>query len=72
MEQSGDTPLTLLVRHQAGDWGTVCQEDAQANEDALVHGERLLSSYPLSNGTKVWIITEADRSATTILLPEES
>ena len=62
--------VSLLDRHSAGDWGDVCDEDKQANDEALESGDRILSSYRLS-GTKVWVITEADRSATTILLPEE-
>jgi len=60
-----------LVRHANGDWGEVCDEDRQANEDALRGGARLLSVYHDSRGTKFWIITEADRSATTVLLPED-
>lgn len=64
-------PLMLLIqRHQSGDWGELCEEDRKANEDALSSGARILSAYTL-NGTKVWIITEADRASTTILLPEE-
>lgn len=70
-EQSGDNPADFLRRHQAGDWGELCEADRQENEYSLIHGFRLLSSYPLSSGTKIWILTEADRSATTILLPEE-
>ena len=73
-------PFLLIGRHLQGDWGDVCKEDARANEDALREGARVLSSYtlppPLSEGetlapAKVWVITEADRSVTTILLPEE-
>ena len=60
-----------LCRHQSGDWGDVCKEDNQANEGALKHGGRLLSVYHDRQGTKFWIITEADRSVTTILLPED-
>jgi hypothetical protein len=60
-----------LARHRAGDWGEVCPEDRAANEEALVSGGRLLSVYRAENGTKFWIITEADRSATTVLLPED-
>ena len=62
---------TLLQRHFSADWGVLGQEDAQANDLALKSGWRLLSSYPIGPACKVWIITEADRSATTILLPEE-
>jgi hypothetical protein len=68
---AGQTPSTFLDRHARGDWGEVDGEDQQANQDALVHGERLLSAYRTSAGVRIWVITEADRSATTILLPEE-
>ena len=61
---------TLLNRHAAGDWGDLCKDDRQANSDALKNGGRLLSSYTVDD-QKIWIITEADRSATTVLLPEE-
>lgn len=60
-----------LGRHLSGDWGDICDEDRGLNEAALKHGSRLLSVYYDRNGTKYWIITEADRSATTILLPED-
>lgn len=60
-----------LNRHVRGDWGKVCTEDQEANNDSLKEGLRLLSSYEAIDGVKFWIITEADRSATTILLPEE-
>ena len=59
-----------LQRHLAGDWGDVCQEDRAENEFALKSGLRLFSAYK-SEGIKIWIITEADRSATTILFPDE-
>ncbi len=71
MELSKDALGDLLRRHQRGDWGATCAEDAQSNEDALRTGGRVFSVYILSNGTKLWIITEADRAATTALLPEE-
>lgn len=58
-------------RHFRGDWGDVVDEDWRANDQALQNGGRLLSAYHTLSGTKFWIITEADRSATTILLPEE-
>jgi len=64
-------PSDFLKRHLAHDWGDVCDEDKEANEQALVDGARLLSAYTLNDGTQIWIITEADRSATTILLPSE-
>lgn len=60
-----------MDRHASGDWGEVCQEDANANDRALVDGERLLSAYTSSDGVTFWIITEADRSMTTVLLPED-
>lgn len=60
-----------LVRHVQGDWGDVCKSDAQANDQALKSGARLLSVYHTEHGEKFWIITEADRSVTTLLLPEE-
>ena len=60
-----------LQRHVRGDWGNLDEEDKQANEDALHRGSRLLSSYLTSQNVKFWIITEADRSVTTVLLPED-
>jgi hypothetical protein len=62
--------LSLLARHQAGDWGTVPPQDAAENERSLARGFRIISSYAVSE-ERVWIITEADRSATTLLLPSE-
>lgn len=61
-----------LQRHLVGDWGNLCEEDKQANDDAVENGGRLLSAYEVGEEkVKIWIITESDRSATTILLPEE-
>lgn len=60
-----------LRRHLSGDWGDCGPEDAAANASALLHGERLLSVYHTAGGTTFWIITEADRSATTVLLPDD-
>jgi hypothetical protein len=60
-----------LARHQHGTWGDLDPHDIRANEQALKHGARLLSAYQLRDDTKIWIITEADRSSTTVLLPEE-
>lgn len=60
-----------LGRHAICDWGDCCLEDRNMNDDALEHGNRLLSVYRDRNGVKFWIITEADRSVTTILLPSE-
>lgn len=67
-----DDVANALLRHFAGDWGNVDADDAAANEAALLHGARVISSYQ-SHGsdTRFWIVTEADRSKTTVLLPEE-
>jgi hypothetical protein len=64
-------PLPYLSQHARGEWGDLCTEDALANDQALEGGGRLFSAYKLRDGTKIWIITEADRSSTCILLPEE-
>ena len=60
-----------LKRHRNGDWGEVCAEDKKANDVSLANGLRLLSAYRTAAGRVFWIITEADRSYTTVLLPEE-
>ena len=65
------TLASLLNRHTQGDWGDLDDEDVQTNNDALKLGNRILSQYKFPLGEKVWVITEADRSATTLLLPEE-
>jgi hypothetical protein len=61
----------LLGRHRAGDWGDVDRYDARENEFSVANGFRILSAYRAPDGEKVWVITEADRSATTILLPSD-
>ena len=71
LKQSKQTPLPFLYRHVSGDWGDLDAEDQEANDFAVVQGRRILSTYTLNAGVKIWCITEADRSATTILLPEE-
>lgn len=71
MEEHQCQPLTLLARHLAGDWGVLPAEDAQLNDEALKSDGRLLSSYPLGGDTRIWVITEWDRSVTTFLLPSE-
>jgi len=63
--------LGVLGRHVQGDWGDVCEEDKQANDAAVQDGERILSAYVAGSGTRFWVITEAARSATTVLLPDE-
>jgi len=69
--QAGQTPFEFLERHVVGDWGELEPQDVQANEDALQRGGRLLSRYRTRQGVVVWLITEWDRSATTLLLPME-
>ena len=66
-----DEILKAIARHQAGDWGELSQEDRAANDHALAEGTRILSPYHTADGMKFWIITEADRSVTTVLLPED-
>lgn len=70
LEAAGATVEQFLTRHVCGDWGEVDAEDQQANEDALIHGERLLSAYTIAN-ERLWLLTEADRSVTTLLLSRE-
>lgn len=71
LAEAGVAPATLLARHQTGDWGDVCEEDAAENELALGRHLRIFSVYRLSDALTLWVITEADRSATTILLPAD-
>ena len=72
LTSTGTNPVELLSRHQSGDWGEVPPEDARENARSLKHGWRVLSSYPIGDADeKVWIITEANRSSTCILLPED-
>ena len=70
IQEHGVDHNRIMTRHHFGDWGDVCEEDRRQNEWALKHGERLMSVYNFDAGA-VWIITERDRSATTILLPED-
>jgi len=70
-ELSEDDILTGIQRHQAGDWGDLDEHDRQENALSLKQGSRLLSVYHGKKGTKFYIITEADRSVTTVLLPED-
>ena len=71
LSEAGQTPAQFLGRHINGDWGDVDDEDRQANEQSLLDDSRILSAYRLSTGERLWIITEADRSSTTLLLPSE-
>jgi hypothetical protein len=68
---AGESPATFLARHAAGDWGEVSPGDAKLNDRAAKDGERILSAYTLRTGVRLWVITEADRSSTCVLLPEE-
>jgi hypothetical protein len=71
LETAGQTALEFLRRHMSGDWGELSQDDIKENELSLQKGLRLLSRYETTQGEPLWIITEADRSATTILLPSD-
>ncbi len=68
---AGQTGIEFLRRHMSNDWGDLSDEDVRENELSLKEGFRLLSAYRTAKGQKLWIITEADRSSTTILLPDE-
>ena len=61
----------LIARHAAGDWGELDSHDCDENDTALKHGRRLFSAYTTCTGLKIWVITEADRSCTTALLPDD-
>jgi hypothetical protein len=71
IQEAEQNPLELVARHVTGDWGELGEEDKRENELSVEAGYRILSAYILRSGVKVWVITEADRSVTTILLPSE-
>jgi len=71
LTHAGQSPSEFLSRHQGGDWGECCEEDARENELSVKQGFRILSLYSTCKGEKLWVITEADRSVTTLLLPSE-
>ena len=71
LTEAQDNFCAYLARHASGDWGEVSSQDASENELSLRAGFRLLSAYKIKDSTRIWIITEADRSSTMILLPEE-
>ncbi len=71
LKEYGIIPMRLIARHSRGDWGDVGPDDAKSNDKAVHSGARLLSCYRLANRAKIWVITEADRSSTTVLLPSE-
>jgi len=69
--EAGELEFPYLMKHLLGDWGEVDPNDRRANDKALKDGTRVLSAYTLADGTRIWIITEADRSSTCLLLPSE-
>ena len=71
LDRTATNAYDLLQRHQRGDWGSVPIEDAEENRNSIETGCRILSSYFLNATERLWIITEADRSVTTLLLPDE-
>ncbi len=71
LEMAGQTAIQFLRRHLSCDWGELSEDDIRENELSLKEGFRLLSSYRTAKAQQLWIITEADRSATTVLLPSE-
>lgn len=71
IQSAGASIFALVNRHARGDWGDLPEADREQNDLSVVAGRRVLSCYPLGDEQKVWIITEADRSTTTLLLPDE-
>ena len=71
LEENGQTPSEFISKHHSGQWGNLCDEDRQTNDAALKDGSRIFSSYNLNDGQKIWVITEADRASTCVLLPSE-
>ena len=71
MRATNVEPLSLLCRHIAGDWGNLDQHDKQLNDLAVKDGSRIFSAYHIGPKLRIWLITEADRSSTTVLLPDD-
>lgn len=71
LERNNQSPAEFLQRHIIHDWGDLDDDDKKENDKSVEQGFRILSAYTLNDHTRIWIITEADRSATTILLPSE-
>jgi hypothetical protein len=71
LQKAATSPMELLTRHVNGDFGQINADDWQLNQDAISEEARILSAYELKTGEKLWVITEADRSSTCLLLPEE-
>lgn len=68
---AGQTPNEFIARHASGDWGTVDAHDRRMNDTAVQNGSRIMSFYTTKLDEEIWVVTEADRSATTLLLPSE-
>jgi ribosomal protein L39E len=71
LEESNQLPKEFLLKHQKGEWGIICEDDKKENELSVKEGFRILSAYKTNRDVKIWVITEADRNSTTILLPSE-
>ena len=71
LETTGVLPISLICRHQYGDWGDLCDEDKTVNDEAVHRGSRIFSSYQITPLVNIWVITEANRWITTLLLPSE-
>jgi hypothetical protein len=71
LDRNREAARTFLGRHQSGDWGDLDTADRTENDRAVIHGTRILSAYRLTDGTRIWVVTEADRLSTCIQLPEE-
>lgn len=71
LNEARQSPVEFLARHAQGDWGEVCADDKSLNDEAVKDGSRILSAYRTKLDVKVWVITEADRSLSTILLPSD-
>ncbi len=71
LHEAAQDPMEFLQRHQSGDWGELCEQDKRENDFSLKNGYRLLSAYTTKRGRKIWLITESDRSATSLILPHE-
>jgi hypothetical protein len=71
LEESSQTAIEFLAKHQSGNYGDICEDDMKENELSVREGFRILSAYRTAQDVKLWVITEADRSSTTVLLPSE-
>ncbi len=71
LEESNQLPNEFLAKHQKGEWGIICEDDKKENNLSVKEGFRILSAYKTAGDVKLWVITEADRSSTTVLLPGE-